>query len=193
MGETLRRMNQDVLRVCAMSRERWWARALACLRSPGLHAILVARFGHWLQKRNVLVRLLLEPWYSLLYRHMRTAWGIEISRSCQIGAGLYIGHFGGIIVSPQAKIGCNMCISQGVTIGVSGRGEKWGAPEIGDDVYIGAGAKVIGKIHVGNNVKIGANTVVYEDIPDNAVAAAPGYRIISYKGNRRPCVGPDGL
>jgi serine O-acetyltransferase len=103
----------------------------------------------------------------------------------QIGGGFYIGHYGGITISGLARIGSNVNISQLVTIGVSGQGMKRGAPTIGDNVYIAPGAKVIGKISVGCNVKIGANAVVYQDIPDNAIVVLdPGYKIISFKGNR---------
>jgi serine O-acetyltransferase len=73
-----------------------------------------------------------------------------------------------------------------VTIGAAGEGARFGAPVIGDDVYIAPGARIYGRIRIGNNVKIGPNTVVGEDIPDNAVVALdPGYRILSYRGNRR--------
>ena len=114
-------------------------------------------------------------------------WGIEISRHAKVAPGLIIGgsHFGGITVSGAAVIGRDCTISQNVTIGVSGHGDKAGAPVIGDDVYIAPGARVFGKIVIGDNVKIGANAVVYKDIPDRAIVVLdPGFRIVSYKGNR---------
>ena len=112
-------------------------------------------------------------------------WGIEIQYAANIGAGLYIGHFGGITISGAAIIGKRCSVSQNVTIGVSGQGEKKGVPIIGDNVYIAPGARLFGKISIGNNVKIGANAVIYKDIPDNAVVVLdPGFKIISYKGNR---------
>jgi len=99
-----------------------------------------------------------------------------------IGEGFYIGHFGGIIISPLARIGINCNISQGVTIGISGNGDKRGVPTIGDNVYIGAGAIIIGKITIGNNVRIGANAVVHKDIPDNStVVVYPGFKILQPK------------
>jgi len=117
---------------------------------------------------------------------MKTLWGIELSRKAKIGPGLYIGHHGGITVSSRAQIGANCALAQQVTIGVAGEGERFGAPVIGDDVYIAPGARVFGPIRIGNNVKIGANAVVHRDIPDDAVVALdPGYKIISYRGNRR--------
>ena len=159
-------------------------RVVACYRSPGVHAVIVFRFGQWLLKRNFLSRILLTPIYLFLYHHMRSNWGIDIPRATEIGEGLYIGHYGGIFISNAAKIGRNANISQQVTIGVSGQGEICGCPTIGDNIYIAAGAKVFGNIRIGNNVKIGANAVVYKDIPDNAIVVSdPGFRIISYKGN----------
>ena len=100
--------------------------------------------------------------------------------------GIDIGHFGGINVSRRAVVGRDCTLSQGATIGVSGQGAERGAPVIGDDVYIGPGARLFGAIRIGDNVKIGPNAVVHEDLPANAVAVLdPGFRIVSYRGNRR--------
>jgi serine O-acetyltransferase len=131
-----------------------------------------------------MIRVFLEPLYLFLSHRVRTRWGIEIDRSAVIGPGCYIGHYGGITISGLATIGRHFNISQQVTLGLSGKGTKEGAPTIGNDVYIGPGAKLYGKIRVGNNVKIGPNAVVYRDIPDDAVVALePGYKILSFKGN----------
>ena len=82
----------------------------------------------------------------------------------------------GIIINPEVVIGDNVKINQHVTIG--GSGEK-GCPVIGDNVYIGSGAKVLGGIRIGNNVKIGANAVVISDVPDNSTAVGVPARIIA--------------
>ncbi len=157
-----------------------------CYRSPGVHAIVVFRFGKWLRQKNLLLRISLEPIYLILYHRVRTKWGIEIPRSTTIGEGFYIGHFGGITISGEAKIGKNVNISQQVTIGVSGQGENRGVPTIGNDVYIAPGARIFGKIRIGNNVKIGANAVVYQDILDNAIVVLdPGFKIISFQETHR--------
>ncbi|HTN65138.1 MAG TPA: serine acetyltransferase, partial [Burkholderiaceae bacterium] len=114
---------------------------------------------------------------------VKIVWGIELPRGATIGPGLYIGHFGGITISPDAVLGRNCNVSQGITIGYSGRG----VPVIGDNVYIAPGARVFGKISVGSNVKIGANAVVHKDVPDNAVVVSgTGFMIISYGGNPNP-------
>lgn len=176
---------EDFFRTYELYSGSMMRRLINCYRSPGLHAIGVYRFGYWLKKQKLLVRILLEPIHLVLFHRIRTKWGIEIDRSAQIGPGCYIGHYGGITISGRAEIGSNANISQLVTIGVSGEGEKRGVPTIGNDVYIAPGAKVFGKIRIGNNVKIGANAVVYKDIADNAIVVLdPGFAIISFKGNR---------
>jgi serine O-acetyltransferase len=114
---------------------------------------------------------------------MMHKYGIDISFNAQIGPGLSIPHFGGIVVAAKAVIGKNCLISHQVTIGAVLRGEKRGAcPRIGDDVYIGPGAKLFGDIKIGNNVAIGANSVVNKDIPDNAVVVGVPGQVISLKG-----------
>jgi serine O-acetyltransferase len=177
-------LKNDILRTYNLAHGSKIKKSFACYRSPGVHAVITLRFGQWLLKQNIIVRILLSPIYLLQYHRIRSKWGIEIPRTTEIGEGLYIAHFGGITISPAAKIGNNVAISQQVTIGVSGQGEKKGCPVIGDNVYLAPGAKLFGKIKVGNNVKIGANAVIYKDIPDNAIVVLdPGFKIISYKGN----------
>lgn len=179
---------QDLKRAYALSagKQGGLKDAMLCLLQPGTQAIMVLRFGQWSRNKPLLMRLFFDPIYYLLFIMIKIFWGIEIPRNASIGPGLYIGHFGGITISSGATIGKYCNLSQGITIGVSGEGEKRGVPVIGDDVYIAPGARIFGKIKVGNNVKIGANAVIHKDIPDNAIVVLdPGYTIISYKGNRR--------
>ena len=104
--------------------------------------------------------------------------GVSIAPSCDIGPGLYIGHTGCVFFYHTVVAGRNLSIGQQVTIGTKGLGVK-GAPVIGDNVYIGVGAKVLGPIKIGNNARIGANAVVIKDVPDNAtVVGVPGKVII---------------
>lgn len=176
---------EDFLRTYELTSGNIISRAVACYRVPGLHAIAIHRFGQWLKKSNVAVRILLEPVYLLLIHRIRSKWGIEISRSAEIGAGFYIGHYGGITISGLSIIGKNVKVSQLVTIGVSGQGERRGAPTIGDNVYIAPGARLFGRIQIGSNVRIGANAVVYKDIPNNAtVVLDPGFKIVSIRDNQ---------
>lgn len=158
-----------------------------CARTPGVQAVTVFRFGQWMQTLPLPLRLPLGLVYAVLNLMVQVLWGIELPRRARIGPGLSIGHFGGIVISPDTVMGSNCGVSQGVTIGIGGSGDRTGVPVIGNDVYIAPGAKIFGAIRVGNNVKIGANAVVYKDVPDNAVVAlVPGFTIVSMKGNRRP-------
>ena len=113
---------------------------------------------------------------------MQHKYGIQIPWSVKIGKGFYIGHYGEIVINGGVIIGQNVNISQGVTIGQANRGRHKGVPTIGNEVYIGPGAKIIGNITIGNNVAIGANAVVTNDIPDNACVGGVPARIISMDG-----------
>lgn len=178
-------LRADLRRRYAMTSGNTLRRVLTCARAPGVHAVLVLRFGQWSRRRNKLLRVLFDPLYVVLDFFIQALWGIEIPRAARVGPGLYIGHYGGITVSSSAVIGSNCNLSQNITIGVSGAGSKRGAPKLGDNVYVAPGARLVGKINIGNNVKIGANAVIHKDLPDNAIAVLdPGFKIISYAGNR---------
>lgn len=113
------------------------------------------RFMVWLRFATATYNNKLLGWFPwLLSRHYAYLFGIDIPRGGKIGKGFYIGHFSGIVISPSAIIGDNCNISQGVTIGVSGRGDKRGSATIGYGVYIGLGAKIVGKVTIGDNVAL---------------------------------------
>ncbi len=110
--------------------------------------------------------------------------GISIPASVKIGHSFYIGHFGGIIINSDAVIGNDCNISQGVTIGVSGLGDKRGVPIIGNNVYIGANCVVAGKIVIEDNVLIGACSLVNTDVKSNCtILGVPAY-IVSDRGSK---------
>lgn len=178
-------LRADLRRRYSMTSGSTLRRVFVCARAPGVHAVLVLRFGQWCRRRHKLLRIVLDPIYAILDFFIQALWGIEIPRATRVGPGLYIGHHGGITVSSSAVIGRDCNLSQNITIGVSGAGVKRGAPILGDNVYVAPGARVVGKINVGHNVKIGANAVIHKDLPDNAIAVLdPGFTIISYAGNR---------
>lgn len=149
---------------------------LRVLSTYGFIAVCVYRYGRW--ARQVHPRWLAWP-FKLLYLLMcvptELLFGIRISVNANIGPGLYVGHFGGIFVRCEA--GRNLTVVQDVTIGSKGAGRSIGWPELGDDIYIGAGAKVIGDIHIGNGVVIGANTTVTVDVPANMRVVGAAVRI----------------
>lgn len=157
------------------------------LLTQAIWATMVYRAGSWCirnrRRMGGLPRAAL-PFLTIIQKAIEVATGIEIPFSTRIGRGLYIGHFGQIILSSKTVLGefCN--ISQGVTIGQAGRGNEQHAPIIGDRVYIAPGAKLFGKITIGNDVAIGANAVVTKDLPDNAVAVGVPARVINLNSSR---------
>jgi serine O-acetyltransferase len=156
-----------------------FSRILECARTPGVHAMIVFRFGQWARSLPLPLRVVLDPLYFVLNGFIKMIWGIEIPRAAVVGPGLFIGHFGGITISARAVLGRNCAVSQNVTIGVGGSGERLGVPVIGDNVYIAPGARLFGRIRIGNNVKIGANAVIYRSVPDDSIAVLdPGFRIL---------------
>lgn len=160
--------------------------ALLCvLTHQGLWALAEYRAGHWVRKRVrvPVVRQLLLLVGAIWHKLIQMTTGIDLPAAATVGRGFYIGHFGGIFVADEAVIGENCNISQGVTIGVSGRGDKRGAPRIGNRVYLGPGAKIIGPISIGDDVAVGANAVVVKDVPDNAVMGGVPAQVISLNGS----------
>jgi serine O-acetyltransferase len=109
--------------------------------------------------------------------------GISIPGACNIGPGLYIGHFGGIFVDSQARLGSNCNIAQGVTIGEGGRGELHGVPTLGDRVHVGANAVILGKIIIGNDAVIGPGAVVMNSVPPCGVAVGNPARVVGTSGS----------
>jgi len=149
------------------------------LFTPAFNYLFWIRVYQYSYKNAMLIPIVA---FSRVLLHLKKIrYGISLPPETFIGMGLYIGHFGGIVISNSTIIGDYCNLSQNITIGA----DKTGAPVIGDNVYIAPGAVIFGKIRVGDNVKIGANCVVYKNVPDNAIIVkSPGFTIKSYKGNR---------
>jgi len=109
--------------------------------------------------------------------------GISLPAPAQIGPGLLIPHYGPLVINHAAVIGANCFVHHGVTIGASGIGERRGSPKLGDRVFIGANAVVVGPIAVGDDVMIGAGAVVTKSIPDRAIVVGNPAKIVSYRGS----------
>lgn len=142
--------------------------------SPNLHFIYILRKAQ--QYRNTLV---LSLFWKLVLRHYQIKYGFQIYPETEIGEGLYLGHWGTLVINPKTKIGRNCNIAQGVTIAQSNRGKSQGTPIIGDEVWIGPNAVIVGKISIGNNVLIAPNAYVNTDIPSNSIAIGNPAQIIS--------------
>ena len=139
--------------------------------AQGFWALVVYRFGRWRYGvRPALLRKFFSLLYKIAFKYIQIVTGIELPCEVEIGNNFVIDHFGGIIISGFAKFGNDCRIRNGVVVGLR-RVDEPRAPVIGNNVDIGAGAKVLGPISIGNNVAIGANAVVLRDVPDNSVAA----------------------
>lgn len=140
------------------------------LGAQGFWALVVYRFGRW--RYGIRPRILRLPFsllYKILFKWIQIVAGIELPCETRLGRDLVIDHFGGIVISGYAVFGDNCRIRNGVVVGLA-RTDDPVAPVIGDNVDIGAGAKVLGRIRIGNNVFIGANAVVIRDVPDDSIA-----------------------
>ncbi len=149
---------------------------VAKLSHPGTQAVLVYRFGHWVLHFNVpVVRTLLVMVYQVLQYFVRVLIGVNIPVSAEIGGGFIIHTWSGVFV-PCCRIGRNVLFQHGVNV-------HWDCQGIGDDVYFGPGCKVIRPVRIGSRVRIGANAVVLNDVPDDCtVVGIPG-RVVE---RRRP-------
>lgn len=150
------------------------------LTQQGLWAILVYRINNSIFRADIpkLLKNTLLFIGIFFQKLIEIITGISIPYSAQIGDHFYIGHFGGIIINASAVIGNNCNISQGVTIGISGRGSWRGVPRIGNNVYMGANSVIIGNITVGDNAVIGANSLITESVdPNITVVGVPAKKV----------------
>jgi serine O-acetyltransferase len=161
-------------------REDWRTHGRTALRQ-GLWVMCVYRFGRW--RYTIRWRWLRMP-FSFLYKVLKVIseilTGIELPCEVTLGRRFRIEHFGGIIISGDAVFGDDCVIRNGVTVGLKHTGHR-GSPTLGDRVDIGAGAKILGPIHIGNDVSIGANAVVLTDVPPNCVAVGIPARVLPRK------------
>jgi len=146
----------------------------------GFHALLAYRMSHWLKTRGV-------PFLPRLISQLaRWLTGIEIHPSAKIGTGFFIDHGMGVVIGETAEIGDYVTLFQGVTLGGTGKERGKRHPTLGNHVVVGAGAKILGGITIGDNVKIGANSVVLKNVPANSTVIGVPARIIKSQGERLP-------
>ncbi len=144
----------------------------------GFWVMVVYRFGRWRYGvRLRLLRKLFSLLYKIAFKLVQIITGVELPCEAVVGKNFRIDHFGGIIVSGYAVFGDDCIIRNGVTVGLRNE-DKPEAPRIGNNVSIGAGAKVLGPITIGDNVKIGANAVVIKDVPSNSIAVGVPAKVL---------------
>ena len=147
---------------------------------PGFHAVLVHRLAHWFWVRRLY-------FLGRFASHMgRALTGIEIHPGATIGKAFFIDHGMGVVIGETSEIGDNVTLYHGVTLG----GTTWRKgkrhPTIGNNVVVGAGAKVLGPVKIGDNTRIGANSVVISEIPSNSVVVGiPGKVVFRVEGDKR--------
>ena len=149
---------------------------IACY--SGLHAVWMYRINHWLWHHNWRV---LARWASQVARWLT---GIEIHPAAEVGRRVFIDHGMGVVIGETAIVGDDVTMYQGVTLGGTGKEKGKRHPTVASNVVIGAGAKILGNITLGENCRIGAGSVVLQDVPDNStVVGVPGH-VIFRNGKR---------
>lgn len=145
-------------------------RIAAAFRTPGVRYMTVFRMVQGYRRSHPIGFVA-----RLMLRRETRLWGFQIPAEVQIGDGFYIGHFGTIVINPAARIGRNCNIAHNVTIGRQNRGALQGSPRIGNNVWMGTGAIIVGGIEVGDNVLIAPGSYVNFDVPSNSlVMGNPG-------------------
>lgn len=149
---------------------------------PGIHALFFHRVAHFFCRHG----FVLLP--RLISQFSRLVTGIEIHPGVKIGEALFIDHGMGVVIGETAELGDNVTIYQGVTLGGTGKEKGKRHPTVGDNVVIGAGAKVLGPIEIGDGARIGAGSVVLQPVPPGAtVVGIPG-RVVFYNGEKVPSI-----
>lgn len=156
------------------------------LTYSGFHALLAHRLNHFLHSG---LHIPLLP--RLLSQMMRFLTGIEIHPGAKIGPGFFIDHGMGVVIGETTEIGKDGTIYQGVTLGGTGTERGKRHPTLGDNVVVGAGAKILGNIRIGNNVKVGAGSVVVHSVPDNCTVVGVPAEIVRREGHRIPTLNLD--
>ncbi len=151
--------------------------------SQGFWASCVYRASRAALERGGLAGWLARPFAAVAQKTVEILTGISIPPRCEIGDGIYIGHYGSIILAPQARVGHNCSLAQNVTIGVAPSGEGRGAPTVGNRVFIGAHSVIVGRITIGDDAVVCAGSVVNKSVPARAVVMGNPARVVSYDGS----------
>jgi serine O-acetyltransferase len=142
---------------------------------PSVHAVILYRLAHFLYGKRIFFAA------RLISQFVRFLTGIEIHPGAKIGKGLFIDHGMGVVIGETAEVGDNVTIYHGVTLGGTGKDKGKRHPTVGNNVVIGSGAKILGPIFIGDNSKVGANSVVLNDVPAYSTAVGSPARILSKK------------
>lgn len=172
-------MEPPPLGLFAQIREDWIAHG--CDRTkPGFRALAYHRFGNWRMRIGFFLLRAPFSWlYRRLYRKARDHWGIELPYNAKIGRRVVFEHQHGIVVHGNSVIGDDCILRHGVTLGIRDVARPDEAPKLGNRVNVGAGAKILGPVVIGDGAAIGANAVVLSDVPAGALAVGIPARIVT--------------
>lgn len=155
----------------------------AYVREPGFRFTYYLRKVAFYSKRKRSFGIFPYIYNRIHLHHYRFKYGFDISPTTEIGPGLYLGHFGGVVISPYAILGANINIAQGVTIGATSRGPRKGAPTLEDRVWVGANAIIVGKVTIGHDALIAPGAYVNFDVPSGAVIIGNPGKVVSNSGS----------
>jgi serine O-acetyltransferase len=161
----------------------WRAMLSSYISEPGFRLTYYLRKTRFYSAKKRSIWIIAYAYNRVMYHVYRMRYGLDISPQASIGPGLYIGHFGGVVISPKATLGANVNIAQGVTIGSVSGGPRKGAPVIGDRVWIGANAIIVGRITIGREALIGPGAYVFFDVPDRGVVLGNPGIIVANTGS----------
>ena len=152
---------------------------------PGFRAVAVYRFGVWrMGVKSKLLRAPLSVLYRMMFRHVRNHYGIELPYSATVGRRVVFEHQSGIVIHGNCVIGDECVIRQGCTLGIRREDEPDRAPVLGRGVSVGAGAAILGGVHLGDGSQVGANAVVLRDVPAGAtVVGIPAKQLRAVEGS----------
>lgn len=176
----------DLIREDWTSHGRDWTR-------PGFRALAIYRFGVWRRGQPAAIRALVGFPYRALHRFARNLYGIELPDTARIGRRVVIEHQSGIVIHGGAVIGDECTLRQNVTIGNRRRRSPLDAPTLGNRVDVGAGAKILGCVDIGDDAIIGANAVVLDHVPAGATAVGIPARIVGKESSLRADASHDGI
>ncbi len=154
------------------------------LHDPGFRFTYYLRKVSFYGKKKRSLAVFNYIYNRIMLHHYRFKYGFDISPTTRIGPGLYIGHFGGVVISPYAVLGANINIAQGVTIGAASRGPRTGAPTLEDRVWVGANAIIVGKVTIGREALIAPGAYVNFDVPPESVVLGNPGKVVSTSGSR---------
>ena len=155
------------------------------LTYSGFHAIVAHRLAHWLLNHHI-------PLLPRIISHLaRMFTGVEIHPAATIGGNFFIDHGAGVVIGETTIIGDHVTLFQGVTLGGTGKERGKRHPTLGSHVVVGAGAKILGGMTIGDNVTIGANSVVLKSVPPDSTVIGVPAKVIRVKGERLPEIAMD--